>query len=504
MADVQKNFAFVFPMASGHVNPALPVARALVSAGHKVHFLCREPLRQAIESTGASFYLDADYQTELHSGREPVGVQVADMLVKERGLEKEPTVYAFAKVYSSALELALPGTLRWLQTVRADAIMYCALFSSEAAYAGKVLGVTSVGLMTTAGPGSWGIAMTEFFGQSGCSAEGLEDILLTYRPHLDAVRRLNEAYDLGLSGRENFAGEPVGCLTFNRHSEVVLVTTSAELQDPMTPEVEEAYASSGVVFEAVGPLLDKSGATRAAQGTVSCGAEVLSAAGAARAAGRSVVLVSMGTVLTKEPFWSLRPGGRGVSGRELCQGAWGGAFDAFGSRAGEGPLLLVAVGKKADALDGLEPPANAICAADLPQVDLLKAGVDLFLTHGGQNSFTEALAHGVPLVVCPGFADQPVNACKAQGLGVGLGVLRPDPDPGMEVAAMKQYREDVAASLTDVLSQERFLHAAASCGERLRLTAGVPRAVEVMFEASGKSRGTPLLGLAEMAAKQQV
>merc|ERR1719232_421922 len=164
--------------------------------------------------------------------------------------------------------------IRWLQKVSADAIMYCALFSSDAVYAGKVLGIPSVGLMTTAGPGSWCIAMAEMFGQSGCSEEGLEEILQTHRPHLDAVKRLNEKYDLGLSGRENFAGAPLGCITFLRHSEVTLVTTSAELQDPITQEVEEAYASSNVVFEAVGPLLDKAGAARAAaQGTAGDGAD---------------------------------------------------------------------------------------------------------------------------------------------------------------------------------------------------------------------------------------
>ena len=61
------------------------------------------------------------------------------------------------------------------------------------------------------------------------------------------------------------------------------------------------------------------------------------------------------------------------------------------------------------------------CSPTLPQVDLLRLGVELFLTHGGQNSFMEALSQGCPLVVCPGFADQPVNAAKAEALGIGPG-----------------------------------------------------------------------------------
>ena len=37
-------------------------------------------------------------------------------------------------------------------------------------------------------------------------------------------------------------------------------------------------------------------------------------------------------------------------------------------------------------------------------------------TEGGQNSFMESMANGVPLVVVPGFADQPVNGRKAEAI----------------------------------------------------------------------------------------
>ena len=51
-----KTFAFAFGMASGHINPSLPLARRLVALGHKVHYLSREQMRSAIEDTGASFW----------------------------------------------------------------------------------------------------------------------------------------------------------------------------------------------------------------------------------------------------------------------------------------------------------------------------------------------------------------------------------------------------------------------------------------------------------------
>merc|ERR1712137_305507 len=116
----------------------------------------------------------------------------------------------------------------------------------------------------------------------------------------------------------------------------------------------------------------------------------------------------------------------------------------------------------------------------LQQVDLLKAGVDLFLTHGGQNSFTEALAEGVPVVVCPGFGDQAVNARKAVRLGVGMQVERPVPERGDEDQAMEMYRTKVCVTLLQVHTQPRYTARAQSCAERLRASGGVARAVDLI------------------------
>jgi len=122
-----------------------------------------------------------------------------------------------------------------------------------------------------------------------------------------------------------------------------------------------------------------------------------------------------------------------------------------------------------------------VCLSVVPQVDVLRLGVDAFLTHGGQNSFTEGLACGVPLLVCPGFGDQVVNAEKAEVMGVGKQVPRPDPDAGHEAAAAAQYRADVAERLRCVFSEKAYLAKARECAGRLQRAGGVPRAVEVML-----------------------
>merc|ERR1711933_703155 len=130
--------------------------------------------------------------------------------------------------------------------------------------------------------------------------------------------------------------------------------------------------------------------------------------------------------------------------------------------------IILALGPQPNALGEIAPPPNAICAAAVPQLDLLKAGVDIFLTHGGQNSFTEALANKTPVVVCPGFGDQPLNAQKAVNMGVGLKVDRPDPDAGHEEEAVTAYRADVAAAMQSVFSSQDFKAAAVKCGENLQ------------------------------------
>ena len=52
MAKESLRFAFAFPMATGHINPSLPLARSLVELGHEVHYLSRDEMQQMIEKTG--------------------------------------------------------------------------------------------------------------------------------------------------------------------------------------------------------------------------------------------------------------------------------------------------------------------------------------------------------------------------------------------------------------------------------------------------------------------
>ena len=63
-------------------------------------------------------------------------------------------------------------------------------------------------------------------------------------------------------------------------------------------------------------------------------------------------------------------------------------------------------------------PENFIVRNQVPQIAVLKQA-GLFITHGGMNSVSEAMIHGVPVVVIPFVSDQPVNAEQVVRLGLG-------------------------------------------------------------------------------------
>jgi MGT family glycosyltransferase len=63
-------------------------------------------------------------------------------------------------------------------------------------------------------------------------------------------------------------------------------------------------------------------------------------------------------------------------------------------------------------------PSNIRIYKSVPQLEVLKTA-DVFVTHGGMNSVSEALVCGTPMVVIPFVSDQPVNAGCMEKLGVG-------------------------------------------------------------------------------------
>ncbi len=80
--------------------------------------------------------------------------------------------------------------------------------------------------------------------------------------------------------------------------------------------------------------------------------------------------------------------------------------------------VIISVGQKFDIRKLKNIPSNVYIHPVVPQIKVLSMA-DVFVTHGGMNSVSEALVSGTPMVVIPMHSDQPVNARCVEKLGVG-------------------------------------------------------------------------------------
>ncbi len=91
----------------------------------------------------------------------------------------------------------------------------------------------------------------------------------------------------------------------------------------------------------------------------------------------------------------------------------------------------------------------------------------LFVTHGGMNSVNEAMYAGVPMLVVPQGADQPMVARRVVELGAGLSIRTQDVTEG-----------SVRALAGRLLHSPRFSAAAATLCVAQREAGGYRRAAD--------------------------
>jgi len=103
---------------------------------------------------------------------------------------------------------------------------------------------------------------------------------------------------------------------------------------------------------------------------------------------------------------------------EMAAEAYRAAIDAM---AGVDARVLLTVGREADP-DAFAPvPPNVHLEPWVPQTDVL-AHAAVVVCHGGSGTTLGALAAGLPQVLVPLFADQPLNAGRVAAAGAGLSV----------------------------------------------------------------------------------
>src|SRR3954453_21459611 len=112
----------------------------------------------------------------------------------------------------------------------------------------------------------------------------------------------------------------------------------------------------------------------------------------------------------------------------------------------------------ADALGSI--PENTHVEQWVTQSDVF-AHAALVVCHGGSGTTFAALAAGVPLVICPLFADQPVNGRLVEAAGCGLSVDAPDAAVGALRALSPGDVAPLRAAIKRVMGDSTYRRAAA-------------------------------------------
>ncbi len=165
--------------------------------------------------------------------------------------------------------------------------------------------------------------------------------------------------------------------------------------------------------------------------------------------GKSPIYISLGTVFNQA-----------IDFYKLC-------FKAFEATD---HTVLMSIGEKAQISDLGEIPKNFIVKNYVPQTEVLKY-TKLFITHGGMNSTNEGLYYGVPLIVIPQSADQPIIAEQVANIGAGIQLQ-------MQSLTANQLHEAVE----HVLNHPSFHRTVSNIKESFQKLGGYHQAVDEIFK----------------------
>ncbi|MCM3727151.1 glycosyl transferase family 1 [Neobacillus cucumis] len=169
--------------------------------------------------------------------------------------------------------------------------------------------------------------------------------------------------------------------------------------------------------------------------------------------GKRPIYISLGTVFNQA-----------IDFYKLC-------FKAFGNT---NHTVVMSIGEKSQLSDLGEIPKNFIVKRYVPQTEVLKY-TKLFITHGGMNSTHEGLYYGVPLIVIPQSADQPIIAGQVANMGAGIKLQ-------MDGLTANQLRE--AADY--VLNSPSIHKAVSNIRESFQKSGGYHQAGNEIFEFKSK------------------
>lgn len=418
------------PLA-GHLRPGLPIAQALIAAGHEV-----------------AWYTSAEYAPLVSR----VGAQVrpmgADLRIDEDSIErarggKKP---GLATLKRDILEVFIAPVPRWVEEIdaiiddfRPDVIVADNAFLAGAT-AGERRGIPSVVFNVTP------------LGISSVDAAPFGTGLLPSSSALGRLRNrsLNwairsvifaEAQRAAEQVRERLGLPPIGSYFMDWGVEI-----ADRYLVPTVPSFEYPRRDLPENVEFVGPFLPEGVDEWTPPAWWD---DVLDA----RAAGRPVVLVTQGTVAT-DPRNLLLPAIEGLAGTDAL-------------------VIVTTVGFDADEVIR-ERPANVRLTDFVPFTELLPL-TDLMITNGGYGGVQLALANGVPLVVAGLTEDKMEVSARVAWSGTGIALKTDTPSAAQ-----------VQAAAAAVLGDQTFRRRAQELSDTYAEYRGAARAAEAVLEVAGR------------------
>jgi UDP:flavonoid glycosyltransferase YjiC (YdhE family) len=115
---------------------------------------------------------------------------------------------------------------------------------------------------------------------------------------------------------------------------------------------------------------------------------------------------------------------------------------------------------------------NQVGESFLPQPAILPQ-VDLVITHGGNNTVTEAFHHGKPMIVLPLFWDQVDNAQRVEETGFGR-----------RLSTYGFRDEELTDAIDELLADEPLATRLAAMSTRIKSTSGTIRAADLIEQVA--------------------
>jgi MGT family glycosyltransferase len=339
---MSKVLFFSVPL-QGHTNPSLPLVEELVRRGEEVTYYSLEPLRSAIEDTGATF--------------RSYGASYEALPPPDNAFD------GMSRVIIHRSPKILAQLLPEVRDFQPDYILHDALALWGKQF-GQILGVPTV-----------------------CSTP---TFVLGTRMWLSAPSMLPELLKERWSARKEVA------LARNVAQQLQV---TYHVKRPSIYEVNVNFGDLTLVYTSkfFHPFSNTFDSSVKFVGPSILPRPEAPAFPFDQLTGSPLIYVSLGTLFTNHlPFF------------RAC-------VEAF---AGSEYQVVMSIGSNVSLADLGPIPANFIVQESIPQLEILQRA-SLFITHGGMNSASEAIYHGVPLLVIPQAQDQFYVAKRVTKLKAG-------------------------------------------------------------------------------------